>query len=149
MSCFTICHITEVKMGFEQKFKLTLIKLSSIAVLKQWFLLSRFYSQHCGGLQHLHAGGVTQSSAQHNWWLLVPGQLCDKEWNGMSGLGVLQAKPPDFTMLQHVNSTSFLLYCYFRPPWPLLMSNNNICQVSNTFLEKVSTISIWDLYKSI
>lgn len=120
---------------------------SKMSYEQKWSPPSRFYPQHCGGLHHLHAGGVTQSSAQHNWWLPVPGQLCDKEWNGMSGLGVLKAKQRHFIMLSHVIFTTFLLYCYFRPLSPLLMFNNNICQVSNTFLEKVRTMS--DLYKSV
>lgn len=46
------------------------------------FVLFRFHPHHCGRVQHLHAGGSSESPAEHHRRIPVPGQLCGQEHNG-------------------------------------------------------------------
>ena len=45
-------------------------------------VLFRFYSNHRGRVQHMHAGGSPESAAEHHRRIPVPGQLCRKELDG-------------------------------------------------------------------
>lgn len=42
-------------------------------MITELVVLFRFYTHSCGGVQHLYAGGFTESPAEHHWRIPVPG----------------------------------------------------------------------------